>query len=92
MSNCLPEIPIITFKDYKDTDKKGKYSPPKNNYKGITLKEYFRICDEAKPNESLRQIKEESRASSNSSYAETPTFNLQEGERAVRGKFKTEAC
>jgi len=92
MSNCLPEIPISTFREQKDTDKKGKPSPPKNNYKGITLKEYFRICDETKLNESLRQIKEESRASSNSSYAETPTFKLQEAERAVRGKFKTEVC
>ena len=44
MSNCLPEIPTNTHRDNKESEKKNKHSPPKISYKGITLKEYFRIC------------------------------------------------
>ena len=92
MLNSLPEIQINSNRDLKDKDKKNKQVSPKLNYQGITLREYFRMCQESRPNDSLKQIKEESRAQSHSSSVETPCFNLQEKQRGMRGKIKTEIC
>lgn len=92
MWSGLPEIAVGSQREVKDSSKEKKpkqATPPKVSYRGITLKEYFRLCEEARPNDSLRQIKEESRADSAESIAETPTFQQQEASRPERGKFKT---
>jgi hypothetical protein len=50
MWSGLPEIQSNN-REPRDSsrEKKKKQTPPKVSYKGITLKEYFRICDEVQP-------------------------------------------
>lgn len=62
---------------------------PKINVKGITLKDYFRMCDEAPFQTPIKEASEDS-CSSKSSLVETPTFNQPETKRVTRIKIKTD--
>jgi hypothetical protein len=61
---------------------------PKINVKGITLRDYFRMYEEASFQSPIKEAPEES--SSKSSLAETPTFNQPETKRVARIKIKTD--
>jgi hypothetical protein len=45
MTTTLPGLTHKTHEETKD-NKKTTGNPQRNNYKGITLKEYFKICDQ----------------------------------------------
>lgn len=58
MWNGLPKISQPANYEEKDSSKEQKQRlPPENTYRGITLREYFRLRDELKPHETLKQIK-----------------------------------
>jgi hypothetical protein len=52
MRSQLPDIQQASSKE----GKKSFITPPKINFKGITLKEYFRICDETDHKQPLQLI------------------------------------
>lgn len=58
MWNGLPKISQTGSHEEKESSKEKKHrQAPEASYRGITLREYFRLRDENKPNESLKQIK-----------------------------------
>jgi len=71
IANNLPGLNHKQQEDGKDT-KKPSLATQRMSYKGITLKEYFRLCDEG--NGAIQEMEEESRPSSKSSLANTPNF------------------
>ena len=93
MRNNLPEIPIVTIREHSKeiTPKKTAHTPPKINVKGITLKDYFRLCEDNHCQPTINEIEEESTPSEQDNVVETPTFG-QEMKRATRLKVRTEVC
>jgi hypothetical protein len=57
------------------------------NVRGITLKEYFRLCGQE---EALREIKEESGHSSKSSLLQTPSFHPHQQDHPKLIRFRTQ--
>ena len=77
------------------SNRSKNHTPPKIDYKGITVKEYFRLCDEIEESYGMEEIQEESLPSSQQSKhsnTRTPCFGGYEknniGER--KKKMKTE--
>lgn len=59
MWNGLPKLSQHTNQEERDSskEKRQKQTLPEHSYRGITLKEYFRLREESKPNDTLKQIK-----------------------------------
>ncbi len=90
MRNNLPELHISLGREgiHKDPSQKKMAAPPRINVRGITLREYFRLCDEGRHDHTLREVEE--CPAEEHSLPETPTFHHPHSKRQMRLKIKTE--